>query len=383
MTIGRKRNVLLVLSVLLTVFAVTFILFSAKPAYAGTVRPSGKTGGYTDRSRIQKELDKHGKVTLVKGKTYYTDGPLKVKSNQTIIATGATIICHKTAMFNIPQCADYKAIKNFKIDGGTWKYYGKSGYHGSTIKITHGDNIQFLNMTIRHANANGHSIELVACKNVKVYHCNIGPLGSSNSQTEESIQLDVASHPTAYFLESKPFNTKIASKLQNGACCHNVQIDHNYIFGNRGVVANYTRKSNGKYLRCTHSNIKITNNTIIGTHGEGVSLFNTTSATVKNNFIASKASGSGSAYTIGLHFACFGNSDKLKDGKINVINNTIKGGRQALQVYSHTSAKYGQVTVKNNKCYCKRGADNAIKVLRSQCKKVIRSGNKLNGWNGK
>ena len=383
MTISSRRNKVLVLSAIIAVLAVMFVFFSAKPAYAGTVRPSGKTGGYTDRTRIQNELNKKGSVTLVKGKTYYTDGPIYISSNKTIKATGATIICRKTAMFNIPKSTNYSAIKNFKVDGGTWKFYNSTGYKGSTIKVTHGYNIQFLNMTIRHANANGHSIELVACKNVRIHHCNIQPLGSSSSQTEESIQLDVASHPTAYFLESKPFATKLASKLQNGACCHNVLIDHNYIVGNRGVVANYTRKSNGKYLRCTHSNIKIKNNTIIGTHGEGVALFNTTSGKVSNNYIASKAAGSGSAYTIGLHVACFGNVSKLYNGKFVIKNNTIKGGRQAFQVYSHTSAKFGNIGVKNNKMYCKRGSANAIKILRNQCKKVTRENNHYYSWNGK
>lgn len=383
MTVSRKRNTILAASAIVAILAVLFILLSAKPAYAGTVYPSGKTGGATDKARIQKELDKRGTVTLVKGKTYYTDGPIVLKSNNTINATGATVICRKTALINIPKTANYSAIKNCTINGGMWKYSSSSGFHGSSVKISHGDGIKFLNVTFRHAHASGHTIELVACRHVYIYNCNIAPLGSSGSQTEESIQLDVASHPTAYFLERKPFETKLAKKLLNGACCHNVVIEHNYITGNRGVVANYTRKSGGKYLKCTHSNITLKNNTIVGTKGEGVSLFNTVNATVTGNYIASNASGSGSAYTIGLHFANFGVNPYMPKSHIVVNNNTIKGGRQAFQVYSHTSTHYGTVYASNNKFYCKRGAGAAVKVPRNQCKSVTMKNNKTNSWNGK
>ena len=383
MTKSIKRDRLLLVSAVIAILAVLFVLFSAKPAYAGTVKPSGKTGGYTDRMNIQKELDKHGTVTLVKGKRYYTNGPLHIKSNQTINAKGATIICRKTAMFNIPDKTDYKSIENFTLNGGTWKYASKEGYHGSSIKITHGNNIKILNVHLRHAHASGHHIELVACKNVLISNCNIAPLGSSSSQTEEAIQLDVATHTTAYFLESSPFKTSLAKKLQNGATCRNVTIKDSVIVGNRGVVANYTRGENGKYLRKIHKHIIIKNNVICGLKGEGVSMFNTRSAEIRDNIIFSKASGSGSAYTIGLHFACFGNAKGLKKGKIIVTDNVIKGGRQAMQIYSHTSAKYGRVAIKRNKFYCKSGKSNALKVLSYQCEKVTRKKNKAYWWDGK
>ena len=383
MTISRKKSTLLAVSAAIAILSVLFILFMARPAYAETVKPSGKTGGYTDKTAIQKELDRNGSVTLVKGKTYYTDGPLHIKSNNTINANGATIICRKTVMFNIPTKTKYKSIENFTLNGGTWKYIGESGYYGSSIKIIHGNNITINNVTLRHSNASGHSIELVACKNVTISGCNIAPLGSSSSQTEEAIQLDVASHPTAYFLESSPFKTKLAKQLQNGACCKNVTITQNKIVGNRGVVANYTSKDNGKYLNKFHTNVVLKYNTITGLKGEGVALFNTRSATVYGNNIYSYASGSGSAYTIGLHLACFGRSDKLSKGKIKIAHNLIKGGRQALQIYSHTSSKYGTVRIKKNHLYCKKGKSAALKVLGYQCKSLKKSGNKTFSWNGK
>ena len=381
MTTSKRKTVLFAVSSVIAILAVLFILFSAKPAYAGTVKPSGKTGGYTDRSNIENELSRSGSVTLKKGKTYYTDGPIRVRSNQTINATGATIICRKTMLINIPDRVKYNSIKNFTLIGGTWKYIGSDGYHGSSIKLTHGKNLKFYNVTIRHAHASGHSMELVSCKNIVISGCDIAPLGSSSSKTEESIQLDVATHSTAYFLESSPFNGSIARKLQNGVGCKNVTIENCTIVGNRGVVANYTRGSGGKYLRRLHKNITLRNNTIVGLRGEGVALFNTKTATVTGNTIKSFAAGSSSAYTIGLHFACFGYNSKLSTGKITVTNNVIAGGRQALQVYSHTSSKYGTVTIRKNKLYCKNGKSAALKVRSSQCVSLNKGKNKTYSWN--
>ncbi len=383
MTKSRKNTTLLTVSALVAILAVLFVLFSAKPAYAGTVQPSGKKGGYTDKTNIQRELNKNGTVTLVKGKTYYLDGALHISSNQTINAKGATIVCKKCVMFNIPTQTKYKSIENFTLNGGYWKYPNKNGNSGSSIKIIHGNNITIKNVRLNHAKASGHSIELVACKNVVISNCVITPLGSSGSQTEEAVQLDVATHTTAYFLESSPFKSSLAKTLQNGATCKNITIQNNTIIGNRGVVANYTRGENGKYLKKLHTNIVIKNNKITGLKGEGVSLFNTKSATVCDNTIISKASGSGSAYTIGLHFACFGSNSKLSKGKITVINNTVKGGRQAMQIYSHTSSKYGTVIIKKNKLYCKKGKGSALKVLSCQCLSLTKKSNKFYGWNGK
>lgn len=359
------------------------VLLCAKSAYAGTVYPSEKKYSSADKINIQNELNRSGKVTLVKNRNYYLNGPIYISSNQTINAAGATITCNKSIMSNIPSKTKYNSIKNFTLNGGYWRFADSNGYSGSSIKITHGQNIKIENVKLRHANAGGHSIELVACKNVKITGCNIAPLGSSNSKTEEAIQLDVATHTTAYFLESQPFKTNLAKKLQNGATCQDVRIENNTIVGNRGVVANYTNKEGKKYLNRLHSNITIKNNKITGLKGEGVSLFNTSSAAVTKNTIISKASGSSSAYTIGLHVANFGRNSQLMKGKITVTNNKIKGGRQTLQIYSHSSSKFGTVTVKNNKLYCKKGKGSAIKILSKQCKSLSKKNNKTYSWNGK
>ena len=379
MTRSKKNYLLPALAAVITVVAALFILLTAKPAYAGVVYPSGE--GLTssaDRRAIQDELDETGSVTLVSGKTYYVSSFITVSSNQKIIANGATIICDRNLLLNIPTTANYNAIKNFSIEGGTWIYPGlKDGIAGSSIKITHGQNITFKNMTIRHANAAGHSIELVACKNVTISGCNIACLGSSDKKTEEAIQIDIATAKTAPFLSGAPYETSLASTLQNGATCADITVENCYIIGNRGVVANYT----DGYLNKLHTNITLRGNYIKGLKGEGVALFNTSSATVTGNTIYSAAAGSADAYTIGLHLQYFGTGSGMESGKITISNNTVKGGRQALQLYAK-SAKYGTVSVSGNYLYCKAGAGSAIKLNSGQCKSQSVKSNGTYGWNG-
>ncbi|MBQ7740323.1 MAG: hypothetical protein IJT65_03715 [Eubacterium sp.] len=363
-------------------FALGFILFGAKSAFAGVVYPCNDESCTTDKYAIQSELDETGSVTLVNGKTYYLSGALHVESNMTINAGSATIICSGPILFNIPETAGYNAINNFTINGGIWRYDNLTGYKGSSIKLIHGRNIKFINMNIRHNNAKGHAIELIGCKDALIKNCNIAALGSDASKTEEAVQLDIATHTTAYFLEGEPFNTGIAKALQNGATCKNITIIGNTISGNRGVVANYTKKENKKYINKLHENIIIKNNKINSKRGEAVALFNTKSATVKGNTIICKAPG-GDSYTVGLHIANFAKAKGLKKGKITVYKNKIKGGREALLVYSHTSSKFGKVVIKSNKLYCRKGKNKALKVYKNQTASLKNSKNKFYKWNGK
>ena len=377
----KKSNLTLLFICTLVVFAGALI-FGAKPAYAGVVYPAAEYEyGGDDRMNIQQELDTTGSVTLVDGKTYRLGYSLRVSSNMTINAGSATVICAKAIMVNIPECADYKAIENLTVNGGIWKSESENGASGSSIKITHGNNIKFNNMKVRHNNALGHTIELVACKNVSIKNCNFAPLGTEKSKTEEAIQLDIASHTTAYFLESEPFNTLIAKQLQNGAACQNITIANCTITGNRGIVANYTAKEDGKYLKKLHNNIVLKNNKITSAGGEAVALFNTKNATVSGNKIICNAKGSDS-YTVGLHFDNFGKTNELKSGKITVKNNTVKGGRQAFMIYSHTASKYGKVTISSNKLYCKKGKKAALYAKKDHCTTLKISKNKLYSRNG-
>ncbi len=357
--------------------AVAFCMEGVSLVKAGEVEPNG----YDDSAAIQRELDGAGSVTLLKGETYRLGKSLILSSNMSIEADGATIICEKPIAFNIPDKADYSAAVNISINGGLWKSEA-DGYTASSFKFTHASNIRLTNMKIRSANLSGHSIEFVACKDVVIDSCDIAGLGSSDSMTEEAVQLDIASPVTAPFLRGIPFRTELADLLYTRAGCMNVEIKNCTIVGNRGVVANHT-KNDGNAINAVHKNITLTQNTITGLKGEGVALFNTVSAVVKKNRIESRRKGSADAYTVGLHISTFSNDKAFKKAKFTVENNTIYGGRQAVMIYSHSGVKFGKAVIKKNKLFCKAGADAAIHAKPLSIVKTSISGNVTKAYSDK
>lgn len=347
------------------ILAAVLFLRKSETVRAGVVEANGSTDAYN----IQKELNETGRVILEKGGTYRLYDSLVLRSNMSIEAEGATIICEKPIAFNIPEKTDYKAAADISINGGTWKSEAE-GYYASSFKFTHASNIKLTNMKIRAANLSGHSIELVACKNVVIDNCDIAGLGSSDSLTEEAVQLDIASSVTAPFLQGVPFRTDLADKLYNKAGCKNITIKNSRIVGNRGVAANHT-KNDGDAINSIHENITLTGNNITGLKGEGVVLFNAKSAIVKNNKIRSLRKGKSDAYTVGLHITTFSNDKALKKAVFKITGNTIYGGRQAVMVYSHSGIKFGKAIIEKNELFCKAGKEFAIHAKEQSINKVV------------
>ena len=347
------------------ILAAVLFLRKSETVRAGVVKANGSTDTYN----IQKELNETGSATLEKGATYRLYDSLVLGSNMSIEAEGATIICEKPIAFNIPEKTGYKAAADISINGGTWKSEA-DGYYASSFKFTHASNIKLTNMKIRAANLSGHSIELVACKNVVIDNCDIAGLGSSDSLTEEAVQLDIASSVTVPFLQGVPFRTDLADKLYNKAGCKNITIKNSRIVGNRGVAANHT-KNDGDAINSIHENITLTGNNITGLKGEGVVLFNAKSAIVKNNKIRSLRKGRSDAYTVGLHITTFSNDKALKKAVFKITGNTIYGGRQAVMVYSHSGIKFGKAVIEKNKLFCKAGKEFAIHAKEQSINKVV------------
>ena len=341
---------------------------------AGVVEANGSTDSYN----IQQELNETGSVTLEKGSTYRLYDSLVLGSNMSIEAEGATIICEKPIAFNIPEKTNYKATANISINGGTWKSEA-DGYYASSFKFTHASNIKLTNMKIRAANLSGHSIELVACKDVVIDNCDIAGLGSSESMTEEAVQLDIASSVTAPFLSGIPFRTDLVDRLYNKAGCKNITIKNSKIVGNRGVVANHT-KNDGDAINSIHENITLTNNKITGLKGEGVVFFNTKSAIVKDNKIRSLRKGMEDAYTVGLHITTFSNDKALNKAVFKISGNTIHGGRQAIMVYSHSGIKFRRAIIEKNKLFCKAGKEFAIHAKEQSISKIVIKSNIIKNY---
>lgn len=360
---------------------VAFFGKSVTEAKAGIVEPTGKG---TDAQAIQNELNESGRVTLVDGETYYLHRTLILGSNMEIDATGATIVCDRAIALNIPEKSNYQAANHIYFKGGTWKFENEEGYYGTAFKFTHARDLKFENMKIRMTNFKGHSIELVACKDILIENCDISGIGESldfpDHFREEAVQLDIADERTAPYLRTAPFYTEMADELYNGAGCQNVTIKKCKIIGNRGVSTNYS--PNGM-KNTYHKNINILNNKITGLKSEALVLFNTASANVKGNRIETKRKGSADAYTVGLHFANFSTRKELAKGKFVISKNTIYGGRQALIMHSHSGVKFGPTKIENNKLFCKAGEKAALYAREVSVQKLSIKNNTLKAYKEK
>lgn len=345
-------------------------------AFAGTVAPLGNKKN--DAPNVQNELNKTGYVKLVSGGTYYFDDSIRVKSNQTIDATGATIYLERAAIRNATSTfkTDYSSLSNLTVKGGKWRTEKTNGTAGTTFSLAHSKNIVLDGLDIYCTSRSGHAIELVACENVTVKNCAIKPKGTSKSTgQQEMLQIDLATPKTA------PFLAKTSSKLQNGLACKDIYVLNNTITGDRAVCCNHASKEK-KFKKYYHENVVVKNNTLIGEKAEALAVFNTITATIQDNTIITQSSRVKTAYSIGLHIALFGKVKAFsKKANIVVTGNIIKGGRSAFQILSHTKYKYKKLTFKNNQLYCKKGKKAAIFIR--TVKKVKKSKNKSYKWNGK
>ncbi len=288
----------------------------------------------------------------------------------------------KNIVVNPCNDINYNAMKNVKITGGKWVINGNptNKRKTSTFRFIHGKNITLKNCEID-TNYRSHAVELIACKNVTVDGCKLIAKGKTQKNSlEEALQIDISTKATAPTFKDYP------KKYINGQGCKNITVKNCTIKGSRGLCVNRTDTENNKWLKKHQSNITLINNTITGKTSEAVALHNAAGLTVKNNRIYSLGNRLSTTYSIGLNIASFGKTSLISSKKVTITGNTIKGGRQAVQVvtYKNTksgtygSQKFGTVTIKNNKLYCKRGKSNCI--LTKSCKKVINSGNKKYNW---
>ena len=374
------KTVRLIKQMVFGILTVAALWGTSCPVHAGTLhsvaylqKHASEADDYSDsdQKNFEAELEKDGFVKLVKGETYHL-GKTTLQSGWKIDATGATIygsgnygfFDHKRTKTN------YGSLSNVVIKGGKWLSESKNGYLKTLIHFTHAQNIKLQDMYIKATNYEGHTVELVACKNVTIENCTILPKGKSSADcAEEQIQIDVAAASTYPALKG--------TKLANGGVCKKITIKNCTVKGSRAICANSTIGDGKKPNKC-HSGITIKNCKLTGENGEALALFDTSNAVVKGNKIITKSPLSRDSYSIGCHFHIFGTDKSSEKGKITVMNNTIKGGRQAFQVYSHSNVLFGTVVLKNNKLYCKRGAENAI--LADCYKKFLNQNNKLYHW---
>ena len=326
-----------------------------------------------NRQAIEYLLENDESKTLIfpSGQTIEVEAVIDIGDNTTIIADGATIIQVNDGLGLIKHTVDkvsYKSISHVTIQGGTWKNVVNN--KGCTMfRFVHGSDLNFKDVTVE-TNYQGHALELIACKDVIVEGCQLyaaNDATKSKDSVEEALQIDIATPKTAPGVLASTGDEKFVK----GQTCSNITIKNCTVSGSRGICANFA-SSESKYKNKFHTNITITNCKATGESAEGIVLFNTVGATIKNCTIRSNSTRKDEAYSIGLHLALMG-KNKISTEYTNVIlGNKIYGYRQALQIYSHTSFQYGKTTVKNNKAWASK-KETAYQL--KSCKKLVNSKN--------
>lgn len=358
--------------VIVSLAAMCFALVGPVKAKAGTVAPdpsqdttfADEKNDWRDSKAVQEELDANHSVTLESGKTYYFNKAILLRSGDTFDATGATIYCKGRIFKQMTKDGkagstdiDYGTLNGVTVTGGTWLASPANPYAGSSIQFAYANNLNFKNMTIKHAQAEYHTFEFVACNNVRIDGCTIEPINAGKRKSvEEQIQIDQATKNLAAFL---PAN------LQNGTMCSNIVINDCTVTGCRAVCANLDVKANSsKFFNKYHKNITVSNCKLTGTQSEALMLFNTKGITVTGNTITSNAPKSRSFYASGLRIQVYGKgSGGFSKGKVNIKNNTISGKKYGIHIQKGTSkTKFGKVTISGNNISCKSGKNNAIKA---------------------
>lgn len=321
-------------------------------------------------------------IIIPKGSKVLVNGSLKMTSNKTIIATGATLTFKEGA--SAVFAAANKSVKNVKIIGGKWRSAKSGGHTGGFFQFAFAKNI-VLDGIDCNANYNGHAIELIACENVTVQNCKVAAIGKNPKDCkEEQIQIDIATKKTA------PMAARYGAKYAKGQTCKNIYILNNKISGARSVGVNWYQGENGKYINKFHQNIVIKGNTMTSTTSEGLQYFNTIGGEISGNTIKTNATRTenNSSYTIGVHVAICGKAPSaMKKSTLYIQNNVIRGNRNGIYVKAYFNqaetkvlSKLGKVYIKNNKVYCKKGKKNAIVQLKNSCTSFVNSKNKCYNW---
>lgn len=332
--------------------------------------PTGDAAG--NRQALNRLMEGNEKKVININNNIRIDTYLRPGNNTTINAGKHTITSGKGVIINDPTATSYTNFKNLTINGGIWKNTSSKGLVGTMMRISYATNISINNATV-YANYAGHGIELISCSNVVVNNCTLKAQGKCpKSCVEEQLQIDLSSPATA------PGLYRLSKKLCNGTPCKNITVKNCTVQGARGICANFAGASDeGKYRKARnyHSNITIENCKVTGISAEAVALFNTKSATIRNCKITTKTPLKRTSYSVGLAVVYQkGSSPKAnKKNVVRIMNNTVKGGRQGIFVYSHTSQKLGTVIVNGNKAYAKKGKGNAIQVLSAKKAKVSKN----------
>ena len=186
------------------------IQIRAKKAETGeyNVRTYGAAGdGVTDDTQaIQDALDmceENGGSVLFPHGTYLITSPLIVHSDTNIRLDGGATVMRggECNMVFVSHCEaatlGYSGAKNITITGGVIDLGTGISQGGCAIGLIHCDTVRIRDVTMYHANAGYHFVDICGCANVRIDNC-VFANSLSDSPNAEFIQFDSAGGYTSF-----------------------------------------------------------------------------------------------------------------------------------------------------------------------------------------
>lgn len=305
--------------------------------------------------------------TIIKLKQGITIG-----SNTTLIATGVTFVLsgEETGILdNQVTDADYRSLENVAIQGGVWKSKHKKKTY-SLLTLMHASNIQMEDMTVITSMPET-GVRLIACKNVKMTHCEIRC--KKGSRQKKKLDLPAIELDLAVPLLTDELKSDINKSCVNGQTCQNIVLEKCIVHGRRGIYAAGSRQK--KYRNRIHSRVKIRECTITGTDAEAILLENTLSFSIRKNLLITKAGQNQGIHASGILVQLLAAKGKTSRFFNTVSGNVVYSARYGMIIRSRTKCRFGKMTVTGNRSYVQMTGKRAMCI--KHCKKKIMKNNKV------
>ena len=232
-------------------------------------------GSTNDTTAIQNAVNNGGLIVFTTGKTYLTDGVIRLVANTVLDLNGCTIECtNKHMFFNFlgnSTATGYSGNGNITIRNGR--------LIGGATSFGHAKNVLFENVIFENSH-NDHFLEICACNNYVIKNCSFIGMEYLTTSVMEYINIDPCARTPFPWLDNagSPFyDGTVNDGIIIDGCKFSIgKGDYAYGYNAIGIHAGDGAK---------HQNIRITNNEVIGFTGCGLRINNMNSVLIGNNTI--------------------------------------------------------------------------------------------------
>lgn len=318
------------------------------------------------------ENDREKTLMIPEGTTIKLKQGITIGSNTTLIATGVTFVLNgeETGILdNQVTDADYHSLENIVIQGGVWRSKHKKKTY-PLITLMHASNVQMEDMTVITSMPET-GVRLIACKNVKMLHCEIRC--KKSSKHKKKLNLAAVELDPAVPLLTDELKSVINKSCVNGQTCQNIVLEKCIVHGRRGIYAAGIKQK--KYRNRLHSKVKIRECTVTGTDAEAILLENSIGFSLRKNLLITQAGQNQGIHTSGILVQLLAAKGKTHRFSNVISGNVVYSARYGMVICSRSKCRFGKTTVTGNRAYVQNTGKQAMRI--KHCKKKILKNNKV------